>query len=51
MFTTALAAMATFQMVLLSKNDIPLLGIIVISFFSRYVEVFGHIEQNNEIVR
>lgn len=51
MFTTTLTAMSTFQMVLLGENDIPLLCVVVISFFSGYVKVFGHVEQNNEIVR
>jgi len=50
MFTPTLTAMAAFQMVLLSKNDIPLLCIVEISFFSGYVNFLGHLEQNNEIV-
>jgi len=51
MFTTILTAMSTFQMVLLGENDIPLLCAVVISFFSGYVNLFGHLEQNNEKVR
>lgn len=51
MLTTTLAAMATFQMVLLSENDVPLLCVVVISFLSGYVLVVGHDEQNNTIVR
>jgi hypothetical protein len=51
MFTTALAAMATFQMVLLCENDVPLLCVVVISFLSGYVSVVGHDQQNNTLVR
>lgn len=43
MFTTTLTAMATFQMVLLSENDIPLLCVVVISFLSGDVSVVGHV--------
>lgn len=51
MFATALTTMTSFQMILLCENDIPLLRVVVISFFSGYVSVVVHHQQNNEIVR
>ncbi len=51
MFTTALAATSAFEVVLFSKHNIPLLGVVVVSFLTGYVLVFVHHQQNNEIVR
>ena len=43
MFTTALATVAAFQMVLFRKNNKSLLGVVIITFFSGYIAVGLHV--------